>query len=287
MEILFGIAVFIFGAIVGSFLNVVVLRYNTGKTVRGRSQCFSCGHTLEWFELVPILSFIFLRGRCAKCKSKISWQYPLVEAATGAIFLATAAVSPGLDSIFFNPSFASLWPLFFDWIIWSILMVIAVYDLKHKIIPDGPVYLFIALSVLKIFLTHPFYQVFQFPVVLDLFAGPILFTVFFLMWLLSRGTWMGFGDAKLSFGIGAFMGFIGGINAVIFGFWIGAAVSVLIILAQKLAKTPVMRSFMLFLPSRSLTMKSEIPFAPFLILGLLTAYFWRVDILNLSVLLSI
>ncbi|MBU4057578.1 prepilin peptidase, partial [Patescibacteria group bacterium] len=79
MDILFSISFFVFGAILGSFINVVSLRYNTGLNLSGRSKCFSCSKTLHFFELIPIFSFIFLRGKCSKCKSKIFIQYPIVE----------------------------------------------------------------------------------------------------------------------------------------------------------------------------------------------------------------
>ena len=78
--------VFILGAIIGSFLNVVILRYGT-KSLGGRSECPSCGKKLVWFELIPIFSFLFLRGKCGSCGRKISWQYPLVEISTGLICL--------------------------------------------------------------------------------------------------------------------------------------------------------------------------------------------------------
>src|SRR3989344_4234135 len=86
---------FVFGAIIGSFLNVIILRYNTGLSQKnsigfsGRSHCFSCGKNIKWYDLVPVLSFLFLKGRCRHCKSKISIQYPLVEFITGILFLAT------------------------------------------------------------------------------------------------------------------------------------------------------------------------------------------------------
>ena len=80
-------SVFVFGAIVGSFLNVIILRLNTGKSiVSGRSKCFTCAKKLKWHELLPIASFVFLRGKCSACKAKISWQYPGVETITGIFF---------------------------------------------------------------------------------------------------------------------------------------------------------------------------------------------------------
>ena len=70
---------FIFGTILGSFLNVVILRHNSGMTTGGRSMCFSCGKTLHWHELLPVVSYVMLRGKCSQCKSGISLQYPVVE----------------------------------------------------------------------------------------------------------------------------------------------------------------------------------------------------------------
>ena len=79
---------FSLGLIIGSFLNVVILRLNTEKSFGGRSACMVCRSQLCWYELIPVLSFLFLRGRCRNCKTKISFQYPLVELAAGIIFAA-------------------------------------------------------------------------------------------------------------------------------------------------------------------------------------------------------
>ena len=87
MNTLIAIFVFIFGAIIGSFLNVVILRFRSGRTLGGRSMCFSCGKTLGFAELVPIGSFLSQKGRCSGCETRISWQYPLVEALTGVLFM--------------------------------------------------------------------------------------------------------------------------------------------------------------------------------------------------------
>jgi leader peptidase (prepilin peptidase)/N-methyltransferase len=84
MKLTFSFIAFIFGICVGSFLNCVIYRLETKQSFfRGRSFCPKCHHILRWYELIPILSFIFLKGKCRYCGKKISWQYPLVEISTG------------------------------------------------------------------------------------------------------------------------------------------------------------------------------------------------------------
>jgi len=273
--ILAALLFFIFGTIVGSFLNVVILRYNSGRSiVSGRSSCPHCRHELGLFELVPVISFLVLGGRCKKCGSKISWQYPMVELLTGILFAAiyfkdicqVLAKSCQL-SIFLIPN--SLF-LILDLIVFAILIVILVYDMRHKIIPDGLVYAFTALSLVKMFLMAPpgvLGGAFSY---LNLLAGPLFFIPFFLLWYFSGGRWMGFGDAKLALGIGWFLGFVGGLSAIILGFWSGALIGVILLIVEK----------------RKVTMKSEIPFAPFLILGLTLVYFFNWDLTGLHLILQ-
>jgi len=240
------IIIFIFGTIIGSFLNVFVLRYNTGMSfVTGRSRCFSCSKDLNWYELIPLLSFLMLRGKCLNCKSKISYQYPIVEGLTGIIFAGLLLIL-GLTPI-----------LALYLVIASLLIAMAVYDFKHKIIPDGMVYTFIILSFVVLCLTHPLTELFGLPISMDLLAGPILFAFFAFFWLVSGGKWMGFGDAKLALGVGFLLGFSGGVFAIMLAFWIGAIFSLFIMFFQKIK-----------ISNLKLSLKSEIPFAPFIILGL-------------------
>lgn len=218
----------IFGLVVGSFLNVVVLRLGTGRSlIGGRSSCMSCGHKLETKDLVPVFSFLFQKGKCRYCKSPISIQYVLVELTTAVAFSLLASRNSSL----------------LLYVIVAILIAIAVYDLRHKIIPDTLVYLFIALA----FIAHG-------P---GLWAGPMLFAAFALLWLLSGGRWMGFGDAKLVLGIGLLLGAPLALGAVLIAFWIGAFFGLAL----------------LYLRRGEVTMKSEIPFAPFLILATLMQLF--------------
>jgi len=255
---------FLFGIIIGSFLNVVIYRYNTGMGIGGRSVCFSCGTTLRWHDLIPVFSFLFQRGRCKYCKAHLSWQYPLVELATGIIFVAIVYryLNAALTGII-------LLTLLFELILWSILVVIVAYDFRHKIIPDLLVYLF---SIFALILSGLRYTAgaTEISTLNSIVAGIMLFFGFFSLWYLSRGKWIGLGDGKLALGIGFALGVGYGISAIVLGFWAGAIVSILIILTQRLNPR-----------GQQLTMKSEIPFAPFLVLGFALVYFFQIDVINI------
>ncbi len=258
------VGVFIFGTIIGSFLNVVILRYGQ-KSLNGRSICLACKQQLKWFELVPVLSFLFLRGKCRNCQQKISWQYPLVEFATGLTFWLIFIFVGGQNLIY----------LLYLWVIFSLLIIIFVYDLYHKLIPDLWVFLFSGLALAN-FLIFDF-QGFGFSLINNLWAGPILALPFAFLWFISRGRWMGLGDAKLSLGIGWFQGLVKGSSAIILGVWIGAVVGLFLV-----ALSRVMRKKQLSFMGKNFTIKSELPFAPFLIIGVMLVFFFGWDVWGLS-----
>ncbi|NQV88621.1 MAG: prepilin peptidase [Parcubacteria group bacterium] len=280
MYLIISLFIFILGVIVGSFLNVVALRYNTGLSItKGRSKCFSCSKTLSWSELVPIFSFLYLKGKCSSCGSKVSWQYPIVEMITGILFLGVWIKNLPLLSV---SSVLFVCTTILVWIIISVLVVISIYDIKHKIIPDSLVLIFIVASLLLL-LGSLFLQ--AIPLVSwDLWAGPVLFLPFFLLWLVSSGRWIGLGDAKLAIGIGWFLGMVSGISAVVLAFWIGAGFSLILLgLGAVLKILHTDGSRLSFIP-KGLTIKSEIPFAPFLILATLIVFFFNFDVVWLSAL---
>lgn len=262
MEILPLILLFIFGVIVGSFLNVVILRYNTGKTVGGRSICMSCGKKLAWYELIPIVSYLFLLGSCSKCKSKISMQYPLVEALTGFLFVFTY-----MNIIPIIPQEFVLTAIYI--VIACLLVVITVYDIKHKIIPNEFVYGFIVLALIKNFTGTSSW--FVLPSWQILIAGPVLALPFLILWLVSKGQWMGFGDLKLMLGIGWLLGINQGANAIVLAFWIAAIVSISWLLITK----------------HSIKPKTEVPFGPYLVLGLYIVIFYQIKVIDLNLLREI
>ena len=281
MDYILYVFVFLLGTIVGSFLNVVALRYNTGFSILGRSSCFSCGNKLSWWELLPLVSFIYLGGKCSRCRSKISWQYPLVEFATGILFLL---VFLKFRTFLGTPSYLLLTTYYL--LIFCILIVITVYDFKHKIIPNGLVYTFVILSFLSAvfdFLNSS-YSLLN---TLNLLTGPILFVPFFLLWFFSQGKWIGLGDGKLALGIGFLLGISPGISAVVLAFWIGAAVSIVLLGLQKIFQNrPVTLGRLSIIP-RQLTIKSEIPFGPFLILATAIVFFWNIRVIDMNTLLNL
>ena len=255
---------FILGLIIGSFLNVVIIRLNTEKSFGGRSACMSCQNQLVWYELVPVFSFLFLRGRCRNCKARISIQYPLVEFATGLIFalLFLKFSVYGGQYIFFTPEFFISYAYYA--VMFSLLIVIATYDLKHKIIPDTLAMVLGILAFVGLFFFNPnvsFLPYFHFPSFLDFFSGVLVSAIFALFWLVSKGTWMGLGDAKLSVGLGWLLGFSLMLSGVVIAFWIGAVVGLALVIFSK-----------------KHGMKTEIPFAPYLVLGALLAFLFELHL---------
>lgn len=257
----------ILGTIIGSFLNVVILRYGTGKSVGGRSGCMSCGHQLRSIDMVPILSWVVLRGKCRKCRCKISAQYPLVELATGLVFAILFKYSLGYTVITSVASAVFVW----NAIIFSLLIVIFAYDWRHKIIPDGLVFTFIGMSLAQTIYHLPNNFWSDTISILNLLIGPIFFFIFYLVWKFSDGRLIGYGDLKLMLGLGWFFGFVHGLSSLVLAFWAGALYAIAIMLISRL------KGF-----SKNITMKTEIPFGPFLILGIFIEFFWAFDVLGLN-----
>jgi leader peptidase (prepilin peptidase)/N-methyltransferase len=274
------VAIFFLGLIVGSFLNVLVFRHRTGLSLGGRSRCRACGKILRWFELLPVVSFVFQRGKCRGCGARISRQYPAVEIATGVLFALgywRIASDAGVGFSDFPP-IAALTALALFFAEAGLLVAIVAYDLRHRIIPDAFVYPLAGAGLLQATLALAQTGVAgAFPIAARLFAGPALFLPFFLIWLLSRGRAMGFGDAKLALAIGWARGFSAGAAAFALSFWIGAAVSVGALLVER-AFAALRPRGALRRAGGGLTMKSEIPFAPFLAAGSLASFLLGIDL---------
>jgi prepilin signal peptidase PulO-like enzyme (type II secretory pathway) len=248
------------GIVIGSFLNVVILRFNTGLPIsKGRSKCFSCNKTLHWYELLPLASFILQKGRCRGCGSGISWQYPVIELLGGVALPVAFLMSPVVPSVIGSLALFALTATFLFFYI-----VICAYDFRHKIIPDffsyGAALIALVMIGIEWLVTgHVEWT--------RLVAGPALFGFFFFFWAVSRGRWMGLGDAKLALSVGWFLGLSQGSAAILMSFWVGTLVTVPIMLFQKISRQ-----------RGGLGMGSEIPFGPFIILGFLLSLLMHIDL---------
>lgn len=209
MEYLFIILfVFIIGICIGSFLNVVILRaFSNESIVFPSSKCPKCQHPLKWFHNIPILSYIFLGGKCAFCEEKISIQYPIIEFITGVVFLL----------MFFK--FGLSMQTLFMWYFSALFIVLAVTDLKEKVIFTRHAYFLAGGALLfNFFNMNPLfngsYTVFGFPVyvsVINSVAGLVLGIV--IMEILARVGYLfagtrafGEGDTYIAAGMGALFG---------------------------------------------------------------------------------
>lgn len=275
MDIVLLIYFFLLGIIIGSFLNVVILRFNTGKTTRGRSACMSCKTTLTWRELIPVFSFLFQRGRCKTCKTRVSMQYPLVELATGILFALNfwywLGIATTLPELIVSIGFTTA--------ILACLVVIFVYDLRHKIIPDLFSFTAWGLSVVFVF-TIDVIPAFAGMTSLgagitNLGAGLFFYFIIWAIWKLSKGRLIGLGDAKLLLTIGTMLGFVYGLSAIFISVWIATMYAAYLLLKHYLSKK-----------GKHITMKTEIPFGPFLIIGFLIVYFTQIDVTNIGMILE-
>jgi len=239
---------FVFGLCIGSFLNCLIYRLEIEKTLKGRSFCPHCKHTLSWKDLIPVFSFAILGGKCRYCKNKISWQYPAVEFATAIIFLLiwhAEIASPGLAIIAMTAPIN----LLFLFYIAASLVAIFVYDLKHYLIPDK--------ILIPAIIIAAAYRILDPRLLLNYFWAAVIASGFFLViYLLSGGRAMGFGDVKLAILMGILLGISNTLLALFFAFVIGAIIGIIAILLNKKS------------------LKSEIPFGPFLIFGTFVALFW-------------
>lgn len=263
---LIAIIVFFFGAIIGSFLNVVILRYRSGRGLGGRSMCFSCGKQLHWSELVPIGSFLSQKGKCTVCYAPISWQYPIVEILTGALFVFLyqhfAYLLP------FNPLLFSILFAFFAFV-FCLLIVLSVYDLKFSVLPDPLTYLFCAVSFIGMFLIQGDAIIIHLPDIWRILSGILLAIPFASIWFFSKGRWMGLGDAKLMMGIGFLLGISSGAAAILLAFWIGALISLGMIAVSRITA------------SFKISIKTAIPFGPFLAASTVVVYLSGINLMSI------
>jgi len=252
---LFLFFVFLLGLMVGSFLNAVIFRLYSNESISykssfERSHCPICKHELAWYDLIPVFSFIMLKAKCRYCGKPISWQYPLVEIATGFTF------------VFIFQHFVGFFDLFYYLTLSCLLLVVFVYDLKHYIIPDK-----VTIALIFFVLYHFLYMLTSGQEIVQGLANHFLsavgsFCFLGAIFLISKGRSMGFGDVKLAFFMGLSLGFPGILAAFFISFVLGGMVGCVLMLFHKKG------------------LKSEIPFGPFLAFGTFAALFFGKELIE-------
>ncbi len=260
----------VFGCIVGSFLNVVALRQGTEKDLGGRSHCPKCHHQLSWYELIPVISFLLQAGKCRNCKKPISFQYIAVELFTGILFYLGANFFVSSVSFIVHPVwfFVQLFSLVF---LMSYLVLIIVYDIRTKQVPFIWFIFLVMWSLVYLGISYVT-SGFSFGLYDIWFhgSGIIIAFPFFIIWLVSKGRWMGFADIEIITWIGIFLGIYKGASATLIAFYAGAFFAILFILF-KLSKGQ----------SYETIRKIHIPFTPFLLLAWFLTFVFSLDIFSL------
>ncbi|MEX1052607.1 MAG: prepilin peptidase [Patescibacteria group bacterium] len=226
---------FIIGLSIGSFLNVLIDRLSNDESIWGRSHCDNCKKQLKSIDLVPIFSYLTLKGKCRYCNKKINIQYPIVELLTGILFVVAFIYLPAL----------SLTVRILQLALISALIVIFFADLKYHIIPDQ---MLIAAGLVGLIIfafqgNNPSLILFRFV------EGLLVSLPIYLIYAISSGRAMGFGDVKLAYVLGLIFGVQKGLVALYIAFVLGAIVGLYLILSKKKK------------------LKSKIAFGPFIILG--------------------
>ncbi len=246
MTLYWGTIIFLFGLIIGSFLNCLIWRLYKAQSLLGRSYCPHCSQMIAWFDNIPLLSFISLRGRCRHCRKKISWQYPAIELATAILFLAAWQLRLGGPIL----SSASAWLLVRDLVAICFLVVIFVYDARWQLVPVTLIWLVSALIfIIQLYLGYSIFSLLFFSG-----AGALFFA---LQYLATRRRGIGEGDIWL----GLFLGSL---------FPHGAELFLLILIAYSLGAVAG-TSLLIWGGKR---WKSAIALGPFLALGALVTLFF-------------
>ncbi len=243
---------FIIGSVLGSFLNVVIDRLSTGRgIVGGRSYCEHCKKTLSPIDLIPIFSYLILRGKCRFCKKNIPKRLIIVESLTGITFVFVMG-------LFMTQTITFLSAIFLAVILWCLIGIFFA-DIEYGIIPDLLVILSMVGSIAFLYEKH-------ISLTNHLYAGLGALLFFLFLFVVTKGRGMGFGDVKFSFVLGFLLGFPSVLVALYIAFLTGALVSIILVVWRKLH-----------------FFGSTIPFGPFLVASVVISLFWGEKILQIFI----
>ncbi len=248
------------GAIIGSFLNVVVMRSIEGRDwVKGRSECDSCHHILSWYDNIPLLSYVWLKGRCRYCGAKIPLQHPIMELLVGLLFVWWGLIGREFFKLVEVPGFNLIQPLF--WLVIGLILLVVVFtDLFYGVIPDCCVWLGGILTVFYRILLWKRGIMATHDVILSGLAGLGAWLFFYGLYRLTKKKGLGLGDVYLAPLLGLLLGWPRILIGLMLAFILGAIVGLsLMVKAKK-------------------TLKSSLPFGPFMVGGSFLALVWGMKI---------
>lgn len=249
------------GLAVGSFLNVVILRFGFSESPQDRSHCMACGTQIRSYDLFPVFSYLLLKGKCRSCGSALSIQYPLVELTLACLFALAWYIVPPVLSLWSIAAFVALL------VFLSVLLALVVYDIRHTLVPMPFIYVLLASAALA-----PLFQSLQtssYNPLLDSIAGGVTLAGFlYALHLITKGKGMGMGDVYIAGAVGLLLGLFRGLEALMFAVWSGTLLYLSVMLLSSILK--LLRLSPRF---KRVTMKTELPFVPFLALGVLLAIF--------------
>ncbi len=259
----------IFGLIVGSFLNVVILRFEK-QSIGGRSACLHCKKTLHWYELIPVVSYFIQKGICRNCNKSISVQYPIVEIITGILFYFGSVAM--MYAWMPNAIIASILLGLFLFATISFIVMIGVYDVLYQLIPNRWFFGLVFSSfgyLITWYIQQGYSSSLIIPMTLFHGVGILIAVPFLLLWFVSKGKWMGFGDILLIAWMGLFFGFWLGVSSVFLGIYIGGLFAIGMVLVKRIQGI-----------SYSVLRTTKIPFGPFLLIGWILTELFFVDIFS-------
>ena len=254
---MFEILSFFFGASIGSFVQVIATRLHVAPIIHGRSKCLSCGEALRIPDLIPIFSYLFLKGKCRYCKTVFGSSALIIEGIFGLVFVALYYfVLLGQSSLVMVLLWLSYYTLLF-----GTLGVIALYDKAHTYIPVPFLFFYGFLTLLMMVVRYVHEPSFI------LLLGPVMVALpFLIIWLITKGKGLGFGDVLLFLGVGAFFGVNQGIAVLLISIWSGALYGL----------------YVKYLSSRKGKSGIAIPFVPFIVLAFVIVLFTDIDIFSIS-----
>ena len=266
------VALILLGLAFGSFTNALVWRIHEQESLKkkknpnkeklrelsiskGRSMCPHCEHTLVWYDLVPVVSWLSLGGKCRYCKKPISWQYPLVE--------VLAAVSFALSYYFWPQEITTIFGAFAfgAWLLVVIIFIaLTIYDLRWMQLPNRLIYplyvAVVAFRLLQVAATSPTATGWLAEVTASIAGALVLGGLFWIIYQVSNGTWIGGGDVRLGFALGILLGWQKALLNLAFAAYLGSAVILVLVLIGKYHK------------------KLKLPFGPFLITAAVVCMLW-------------